>query len=175
MTQTMRRIGLGAGAALLAVGTAVGAVAYAQNTPGGQPPFMGRRGPRAGMMGAPFGGLRMLGRRLDLTDPQKDQIKTILQSHRDEWKTLADRAADARAALDAAVTADTVDEAAIRDKSAALAAVNADMAVARARTRAELVQVLTPDQQAKLKALQAQREQRRQQMRQRFEQQGQGK
>ena len=65
---------------------------------------------------------------------------------------LADRARTAHGALQAAVTADTVDDALIRQKSAEAAAVGADMAVARARSDAEVFQILTADQEATLKA-----------------------
>ena len=36
--------------------------------------------------------LPMLGREIDLTDAQRDQIKAIAESHKDDWKALADRA-----------------------------------------------------------------------------------
>ena len=68
---------------------------------------------------------------------------------------LADRARTAHGALQAAVTADTVDEALIRQKSAEAAAVGADMAVARARAHAEVFPILTADQKGKLKAMRA--------------------
>jgi protein CpxP len=98
-----------------------------------------------------MGMLPMLGRDLQLTDAQKDQLKTIADSHKDDWKALADRGRSARTALNAAVMADTIDEALIRQKSSEVAAVEADMAVARARARAEVFQILTAEQRAKLK------------------------
>ena len=104
--------------------------------------------------------LPMLGPQLGLTDAQKDQIKAIADSHKDEWKALADRGRAAHVALDAAITADTVDEALIRQKSAEAAAVEADMAVARAHARAEVLQILTADQKAQLKTMQAEMQQR---------------
>ena len=97
----------------------------------------------------------MLGRQLTLTDTQRDQINSISDSHKDEWQALAGRERAARMALQDAVTADTIDEGAIRQKSAELAAVDADAAVARARAHAEVLQVLTADQKAQLKTLQA--------------------
>jgi Spy/CpxP family protein refolding chaperone len=103
-------------------------------------------------MGGPMGMLPML-RRLNLTDAQRDQIKAIADSHKDEWKALAERERTARTALNNAVTADTIDEAAIRQKSAEVAAVDADAAVARARAHAEMLQVLTADQKAQLKTM----------------------
>jgi len=153
MTTRIRRFGLGIGAVVMAAAMAAAVQASTQNTAGGRGPFMGR--------GAGFGHMRMLAGKLGLSDTQKDQIKTILQSHRDEWKTLGTRAAAARRAVNAAVSADTIDENAIRQANAALAAVEGDMAVARAHVRAEVFQVLTPDQQAQAKQLQAQVKQRR--------------
>ena len=104
-----------------------------------------------------MGMLPMLGRQLNLTDAQRGQIKAIADSHKDEWKALADRERSAHQALVAAVTADTLDEATIRQKSAEVAAVDADAAVARARVHAEVMQILTADQKAQLKTLTAQR------------------
>jgi periplasmic protein CpxP/Spy len=114
-----------------------------------------------------LGPLPMLARELGLSDAQKDQIKGIAESHRNEWKGLADREMAARQALNAAVTADTIDEATIRQRSSEVAAVEADMAVARARAHAEVFQVLTAEQQAKAKQLQTQMQQRMQSRRSR--------
>ena len=92
---------------------------------------------------------------LGLTDAQKDQVKSVLQSHRDEERALAERVRAAHKDLQAAIQADAVDEAAIRDKATAVGAVEADGAVLRARIRAEVFQILTPDQQAKVKDVEA--------------------
>jgi len=97
----------------------------------------------------------MLGRQLNLTDAQRDQIKAIVDAHKDEWKALADRERTARLALGDLVNADTIDEAAIRQKSADVAAVDADAAVARAHAHAEVMQILTADQKAQLASMQA--------------------
>ena len=176
---TRKRIGFGVGAGLLALGISAGVYASAQNTNPDGGPFsglrMGPRGPmgpggpmgRGGPMGpgGRLGMLRMLGPRLGLTDAQKDQVKTIAQSHRDEWKALADRARTAHEALRDAVTAETVDEALIRQRSADVAAVQGDLAVARARVHAEAFQVLTPEQKEQAKAFQAQAKTRMEQRR----------
>jgi Spy/CpxP family protein refolding chaperone len=98
----------------------------------------------------------MLPREIQLTDSQRDQVKAIADTHRDEWQGLNNRARTAHDALNAAVTAETVDETAIRQKSADVAAIEADMAVARAHVHAEVWQVLTTEQKTKLKELQAQ-------------------
>jgi periplasmic protein CpxP/Spy len=161
MTATVKRMTVGIGAAVLAIGVSAGAFVHAQD--GGQRPAQGegRRGPggRGGFRGpgGPMGLLPMLGRDLELTDAQKDQLKTIADSHKDDWKALADRGRAAHMALNQAVTADTIDENLIRQKSAEVGAVEADLAVARARARAEVFQILTAEQKAKLKERAAQR------------------
>jgi Spy/CpxP family protein refolding chaperone len=156
MTKTLKRFGLGFGVAVLALGVAAAVVhASTQNTAGGAGPFMGRHAPFARLAGlaGPLGRMRLVAARLGLTDAQNQQVQTIAQSHRDEWKALADRAVAAHKALNDAVTADVTDEAAIRQRSAEAAAVQADIAVARAHARAEMFQVLTPDQQAQAKTM----------------------
>ena len=98
--------------------------------------------------------------RLDLTDAQREQVKSIMESHQTELRTLGEKAMTVRRALDKVVTADTVDEGAIRARAADLAVVESDMAVARARVHADVLQILTSEQKAKLKELQAERETR---------------
>jgi Spy/CpxP family protein refolding chaperone len=165
MNATVRRMALTLGAGLIALGVSAGAYVHAQdqNTNPQPPPFRGRGmgpgGPGRGP-GGPMGMLPMLGRQLGLTDTQKDQIKAIAQTHKDEWKALADRGRTARQALDAAIAADTVDDPLIRQKSADASAVDADAAVARAHAHAEVLQILTADQKAQLKTMQAEMQKR---------------
>ena len=169
MTTTVQRMALILGAALIAIGVSAGAYVHAQDqntTP--PPPFRGRgMGPggpggpgRFGGPGGPMGMLPMLGRQIGLTDAQKDQIKAIADAHKDEWKALADRGRAAHEALNLAVTADAVDEALIRQKSAEASAVDADIAVARAHTHAEVLQILTAEQKARLKTMQGEMKKR---------------
>ena len=167
MTRTEKRFSLALGIGLVALAITGGAHAFAQNAGQGPGPFggrgmMGPGGPgRGGPMGpggvggpgGPMGMLPMLGRRLNMTDAQRDQVKQIVAAHRDEWKALADRAMTAHQALAEAVTADVLDESAIRGRSADTAAVEADIAVARADARAEVLQVVTDAQRAHLKTM----------------------
>lgn len=171
MTARITRAALTLGAGLIAVGLGAGAYVHAQdqNTSPQAPPFRGRgmgpggpgRGPGGpGGPGGPMGMLPMLGPQLNLTETQRDQIRTIVESHKDEWKALADRGRAAHTALDDAIAADAIDEALIRQKSAEAAAVEADLAVARAHARAEVVQLLTADQKAQLKSMQSEMKKR---------------
>lgn len=152
---------LALGIGLVAVGVTAGVFAATQyqNTNQGPPPFIGRGRGGPGMghggPGGPMGLLPMLGRKLQLTEAQQGQIKGIADSHRDEWRQLADRGRAAHEALNAAVTADAVDETLIRAKSMDASAVEADMAVARAHAFVEVLQILTPDQRAQLRQMEA--------------------
>ena len=164
MTAAVKRIALTLGAGLIALGVSAGAFVHAQdqNTNPQPPPFRGRgMGPGGRGPGGPMGMLPMLGPRIGLTDAQKDQIKAIADTHKADWKALADRGRAAHMAVDAAISADTIDEATIRQKSAEAAAVEADVAVARAHARAEVWQILTADQKAQLKTMQAEMKQRK--------------
>src|SRR2546428_12158584 len=129
MTLINKRVVLATVAAgAIALGVAAAGHVSAQNTNQNPRPFNGPfmgPGGRGGMLGpgGPLAMLRMLGPQLNLTDAQKAQIKSIADSHRDEWKALGDRERTARAALTAAIMADTIDEAPIRSTSAELGAV----------------------------------------------------
>ena len=120
---------------------------------------MGMAGPlggQRGLMGGPMGGTMLPGLgQLNLTDAQKEQVRTAAQSHRDAFKAISDRAIAAHEALNDAVTADTMDETAIRAKAADVAAVELDAALLRAKVHAEAFALLTPEQQAKAKQLRA--------------------
>jgi protein CpxP len=156
-------------AAVVTTGIAVTVVA--QDGPQGPPPMGRGRGPGGpGGMAGP-GGIGMPGlRELDLSDAQKEQIKTISQSHRDEARQVGEKVGEAQRALDQ--TADSGgSEGDVRAKAAALANAIADAAILRARVNAEIVNVLTAEQQQKLREFRAQMEQR---MKERVGQRGPG-
>jgi Spy/CpxP family protein refolding chaperone len=161
-----KRFGLVVGAAVVALGL-TGVYVSAQNSSGGPGPFMGRgRGGPGGPMGmlGPLG--RMVMDRLNLTDAQRSQVKSVVQAHSADMKAVGARSFAAHQALEAAIDADAIDEATIRARSADVATIEADMAVMRAQIRAEVWQILTPDQQQQAKTLQAQMAQRMEQGRQ---------
>jgi Spy/CpxP family protein refolding chaperone len=146
------------GGALVLLAGAVPA-AHAQDVAGpgygpGPRGRMGRMGPM-GPMGMEFG-FRQLG----LTDDQRQQVRTIMDRHREDFRSLGERMRTAREAVHAAVTSESPDESAIRTASAALADVQADGAVLRAKVHQEVWAVLTPEQREKAKSLRAEREQR---------------
>ena len=90
MNGRLNAIGLKAGAAILVLGMAT-CYASAQNTSGDPAPFRGGGGRGRGIDGLGAGGalgflgpIGMIASRLELTDVQKDQLKSIAQSHADE-------------------------------------------------------------------------------------------
>ncbi len=148
-----RKIGMALGGAVAAVAVTVlmmGVVEAQQ--PAGRGYMAGGQGIKARPGGR---GLMALGfglRQLDLTEQQRQQIKGILQGHREKAQALAAQGRAAGRALRQAI-ADGADEPTIRAKAADAAKVQADAAVLRAQVRNEIVAVLTPEQQAKAKAL----------------------
>ncbi len=155
MRDNWRQIGLGvAAAALLAV--AATPLASAQNTNGGPPPFMGRglRGgpPPNGGPGGLMGLMPPMLNRLNLSDQQREQVRAIADTHRDEAQTLFNNERQAHEALQAAITSGTFDEGAVRQQAMTVGQIEADVAVLRARVFSEVFQVLTPEQQSQLKA-----------------------
>jgi Spy/CpxP family protein refolding chaperone len=164
MTQRLKRFATVVGATVLTIGLSGAAYVSAQNSSSGAPVGHqgGGFGPGRGR-GGPGGPGAILGPgfdRLDLTDAQKAKVKEILDSHQNDLHTLGTRSMTAHQALDAATTSDSFDEAGVRTRSAELAAIDADMAVMRARVYNEVYQILTPDQQKQLKQLRAEMQQR---------------
>src|SRR3954469_18473153 len=84
----------------------------------GGPPPGGRGGPGMRGPGGPMGpmGFGPGFRQLDLTDDQKAQLKTIAESHRDEFRAAGEKARAAHDGMQALVEADAIDETAIRAK-----------------------------------------------------------
>ena len=163
MTESMTRIGSAFGAAILTIGIGSAALSVAgqqQNQPPaaqgkrGDPdgfggPGRGRGGP--GGPGGPLAGLPL--RELNLTDAQREQVRQIVDSRQQETRAIGERAMAAREALHDATTSPSFDEGLVRARAAEMAAIDADMAVARARIFADVFQILTPEQQAKAKEL----------------------
>ena len=145
-------------AATLLAGAAVSVTAQPQ--PSQQGPKMGRGAGGPGAMGG-RGGFGLPGlRQLDLSDAQKEQIRNIAESHREESRQIAERTRTARRALNQASEGTVVNETDIRAKASDLATAIADGTIHRAKVNAEILNVLTAEQQEKLKALRAQMQER---------------
>ena len=160
---TRLKTSIAAGIAAMTLAVAVPVFVAAQDQPqrrqgpgfGGPPPGggPGMPGPRrGGPMGGPMGfgpGFGML----DLTDDQKAQLKQIAESHRDEFRAAGEKVGAARQGMRALMEADTIDENAIRAKSQEVAAAEAEIMILNAKVRRQSLQVLTSEQQAKLKEM----------------------
>lgn len=146
-------------AALLA-----GGAVYAQG-PGPD----GRRGGGPGMGGfGQGGGLPM--RALNLTDAQREQIRALREQYREQNGAVAQKVRAAAEARRKAVQTVPVNEQLIRSTSHELAEAQTEMALQQARMHSEVFALLTPEQQAQAKKLQAEREQRVEQRRERMDQ-----
>jgi protein CpxP len=158
------------GAAILTVGLGAAALSIAGDQQNQAPAAQGRRGGPDGPGGfgrgrggpggpmGPLGGLPL--RELNLTESQREQVRTIVESRESETRAIGERAMAAREALHAATTSPSFDEGLVRTRAAEVAALDADLAVARARIFADIFQILTPEQQAKAKEISGSRPRR---------------
>lgn len=89
-------------------------------------------------------------RRLNLTDAQRDQIKTILNTERPTILALASRAQEEQKELQSRTS---FDEASIREFAQQHESTIEDVLVERERVRIEIRQVLTPAQRIQLQQL----------------------
>jgi Spy/CpxP family protein refolding chaperone len=146
-------------------GLLAGVVAFAQA------PGAGRRGGPGGFggPGGPGGpGLPL--QALDLSETQRDQIKQLMQQSRQQNQNVGEQLRTAMEAQRKAVETIPVDEGTIRSTTQALVEAQTEMAIQHARLQSEIFALLTPDQQAQVRKVQAERNQRSQQPRQRVEQ-----
>ena len=141
-----------AGAAALMLAGAAPLVLAGQDQPQ-QQEQQRRRGPDGGgprgMRGPGFGGPEFRG--LDLSDDQRAQLRKIREARQSEFKAAGEKIQASRQGMRALLEADQINESAIRAKSQEVAAAEAEMAILTAKVRAESVQILTSEQQAKLK------------------------
>ncbi len=144
----------GAAPVLLAAGQDQGQQQQQRQRRGG-PGVDGPRGMRGGV-GPEF-------RALDLTDDQRAQLRKIREARQSEFKAAGEKLRAAREGMRALVGADSINESAIRAKSQEVAAAEAEMAILNAKVRAESLQILTNEQQTKLKELRSKRQPRRRQ------------
>ena len=114
-------------------------------------------GGRRGHVPGGFHGFPAL-RQLDLSAPQKQAVSDIFKKYADDRHQAREGVQAARQRMAALMTADTFDEAAIRQRFQETAAAMEEAVVLRARMFAEIKGVLNPDQ---LKEL-AEREHNRQ-------------
>jgi Spy/CpxP family protein refolding chaperone len=106
-----------------------------------QPP-QGRPGPPGGGRG---GGFPIL-RELNLSDAQREQIRSITQAQRGNANSPQNKLADLNKQLHLAVLADTPDTQKVEELKTSIAAASAEALTARVDVQTRIAQVLTPEQ-----------------------------
>jgi protein CpxP len=128
-----RSIWTAVGALVLAAAVAIPVIA--------QPP-QGERGPGRGP-----GGLLPMLRGLDLTDAQKDQIKTLMEQRR-TGENSRRNLMDLERQLQVAVLADAPEQQKIDELKGSIATAAAQELAARIELESRIAQILTPEQRA---------------------------
>jgi len=134
--------------ALMVCGTAM--LAFAQGP--GPEGMAGHHG-----MGGPGHGMGFMARELNLTDPQKEQVKTIMKANHANMKPVMQQLEQNRQALLAATANGAYDPAKIQLLANQKAQLAAAMTVQHEALQHQIyTQVLTPEQQAKAEQLRTQ-------------------
>jgi protein CpxP len=126
----------------------------------------GGPGQRGNRRGPGFPGLQQL----NLTDTQREQVRDVMQRHRDQMQEAGRRVRAAQQAQQQAIQTVPLNEGLIRSTTQTLAAAETEMAIRQSQIHNDVWTLLTPEQQAKAKELREQRaarhEQRKQERRQ---------
>ena len=112
------------------------------------------------------GGPGALMRELDLSEEQREQLRA-LRGQATARETF-ERLRTSREALNGAID-NGADEGTLRQLASEVGTAEGDAAVERARMQAELMEILTPEQQQEYRALKAERKEKQEARRKRFE------
>ena len=112
--------------------------------------------------GGPGGDFRHMLRQLDLTADQHSQVKAIFEKEKPTLQPLMQQMRQNHQAMKALESSGPFDEAKTRALATQNAQVMIELEVAHARTRSEIMQILTADQKAKLAEIEANKEARMQ-------------
>jgi protein CpxP len=146
-------------AAMAGAVTLNGNLALADENPAAAAQVSGRQGhqgPKEQQRGHHL--LARLAKKLGLSEQQKGQVEALFKANRAQAQPLYASLKSERGALRTLVHSGQADEAAIRAQSAKVAAIQADLAVQRAKGAQQLQALLTPEQRTKMQALMAERE-----------------
>jgi Spy/CpxP family protein refolding chaperone len=88
---------------------------------------------------------------LNLTQAQQDQMKAFRELQQKDMQAVRERMKGARQRLQEAMKADIPDEAAVKAAAGVMATVQSEQFVLHARAKAQMMKVLTPEQQTQLK------------------------
>ena len=98
---------------------------------------------------------RALARELDLTADQRQALKEVMRKHQPALRPLREQAHAEREALRALIVAPALDETALAAQADRIAATHKQIVIASAHLRADLREVLTAEQLAKVEDLRA--------------------
>jgi len=114
-------------------------------------------------------GLHLALRELDLSESQREEIRTIFESERDQVQAQHERMRARAAELEVQIESDPSDAESVRAKATAVAALGVEMAVHRASQVGRVRAVLTPEQLTELERMKAERQAFRDERREHFE------
>ena len=112
--------------------------------------------------GGPGGDFHRMLKQLDLTADQHSQVKAIFEKQKPALQPLMQQMHQNRQAMKALEASGPFDEAKTRALATQNAQVMIELEVAHARAKSEIMQILTPDQKAKLAQIEANQEARMQ-------------
>jgi len=148
---------------IAAMAVLLGSAIAKSQTAADAPPSPPMHNHEFGMHGDGMYGHRMgfFAKALNLTDDQRAQMKTIMQKEHPAMKPLFQQQHQIDLQLRQYVEG-TFDQAKVQALAAQKAQVQVQLTVAQTRIHSEMYQLLTPDQQSKLKEMEANREARMQ-------------
>lgn len=112
------------------------------------------------------GGHGMMLRGLDLTDEQKTQVKTIMQSSRESSKSLREQMKANRQKLQTLSDSGNFDQAQVQALADEQGKLTAQMIVEKEKVKSQISAILTPEQKAKAAEMKAQFKQKREERKQ---------
>ena len=118
---------------------------------------------KKGHFGRGFGhraGFAKFAEKLNLTDAQKEQIKQITETSKAKVQPLMENMKTIRQQLKEATADGQFNEAQVQALATQQANISAQLIVERERTKTQIFQVLTPEQQAQAKQMKEQRKER---------------
>jgi protein CpxP len=121
----------------------------------------GMHGERMGYVEGRRDPLKHLMDQVDLTDAQQTEIKTILETSRNDTESVRQKLRDSRMAMHELVSSSDYSVKRVRELADQQAKLNAELTVARIDTMHRTLQVLTTEQQTELAKLREQRLERK--------------
>lgn len=106
------------------------------------------------------GGFGRIAAKLNLTDEQKAQVKTITEASRAKTQSLHEASKANRQKMNEATANGSFDEAAVSAIATEQATIAAQMTVEKARVKAQIYQILTAEQKAQMQQFETQRRDR---------------